>query len=247
MADQGAHGLEQTGPGHLGIRRPQRGLEGRDPGDQGGQIFHQAAQSVQAGRPERGGHHGADNVGERPVRQHVVILGRRPGHVRAPRGAADRKLLEQPGLADPGLSGHHPDGRTADLGPLDQGEQSIHLVVPPPERQTVLVGRDPAFAGQLRGHHLGPGRGGQAESQAGELTPAPAARLVPDPVKVGPDGADADVELIGDGLVGEPLGDQGGDLGLAGAEPTPTVGCIRLSCNHGSPCPGPGGWAALSQ
>ena len=48
-----------------------------------------------------------------------------------------------------------------------------------------------------------------AESQPGQVGAATAAGLVPDPVQVRADGADADVQLPGDLRVGAALGDQG--------------------------------------
>ena len=67
-----------------------------------------------------------------------------------------------------------------------------------------------------------------AEGQAGQVGAAAAAGLVPDPVQVGADGADADVQLGGDLRVGAALGDQGDQLPFPGAEPCPgpaAAGC----------------------
>jgi len=47
-----------------------------------------------------------------------------------------------------------------------------------------------------------------AQGQAGQVGAAAAAGLVPDPVQVRADGADADVQLGGDLRVGAALGDQ---------------------------------------
>ena len=57
-----------------------------------------------------------------------------------------------------------------------------------------------------------------AKGQAGQVGAAAAAGLVPDPVQVGADGADADVQLGGDLGVGAALGDQGDQLPFPGAE-----------------------------
>ena len=63
------------------------------------------------------------------------------------------------------------------------------------------------------------------QGQPGQVGAAPAAGLVPDPVQVGADGADADVQLGGDLGVGAALGDQGDQLPLPGAElPQPRRG-----------------------
>jgi hypothetical protein len=77
-----------------------------------------------------------------------------------------------------------------------------------------------------------PGRAGPAawalpggQGQAGQVGAAPGAGLIPDPVQVGADGADADVQLGGDLRVGAALGDQ---LPFPGAE---------------SPGPGAADWA----
>ena len=55
-----------------------------------------------------------------------------------------------------------------------------------------------------------------AEGQAGQVGAAAAAGLVPDPVQVRADGADADVQLRGDLGVGAALGDQGDQLPFPG-------------------------------
>lgn len=47
------------------------------------------------------------------------------------------------------------------------------------------------------------------QGEPGQVCPPPACGLVPDPVQVGADGADADVQLFGDLGVGAALGDQG--------------------------------------
>ena len=70
-----------------------------------------------------------------------------------------------------------------------------------------------------QGGLAGPGLdqcGGQG--QAGQVGAAAAAGLVPDPVQVGADGADADVQLRGDLGVGAAPGDQGDQFPLPGAE-----------------------------
>src|SRR5262245_9348435 len=58
----------------------------------------------------------------------------------------------------------------------------------------------------------------RAEGQAGQVGAAAAAGLVPDPVQVRADGADADVQLRGDLGVGAALGDQGDQLAFPGTE-----------------------------
>src|SRR5262249_54789903 len=56
------------------------------------------------------------------------------------------------------------------------------------------------------------------EGKAGQASAAVAAGLVPDPVQVGADGADADVELGGDLGVGAALSEEGDQLPFLGAE-----------------------------
>ena len=58
----------------------------------------------------------------------------------------------------------------------------------------------------------------QGQGQAGQVSAAAAAGLVPDPVQVRADRADADVQLGGDLGVGAALGDQGDQLPFPGAE-----------------------------
>jgi len=62
------------------------------------------------------------------------------------------------------------------------------------------------------------GRLGQAglQGQAGQVGAAPAPGLVPDPVQVGADGADADVHSLGDLRVGGAAGDQDDQLAFPG-------------------------------
>ena len=57
------------------------------------------------------------------------------------------------------------------------------------------------------------------QGQSGQVGAAAAAGLVPDPVQVRADRADADEQLRGDLRVGAALGDQGDQLPLPGAEP----------------------------
>ena len=56
------------------------------------------------------------------------------------------------------------------------------------------------------------------QGEPGQVGAAPAPALVTDPVQVGADGTDADVQLPGDLGVGTALGDQGDQLLLPGAE-----------------------------
>src|SRR5215469_13216686 len=58
----------------------------------------------------------------------------------------------------------------------------------------------------------------RGQGQPGQAGAAAAAGLVPDPVQVRADGADADVQLGGDLRIGPPLGDQGDQLPLPGTE-----------------------------
>ena len=58
----------------------------------------------------------------------------------------------------------------------------------------------------------------RGQGQAGQVGAAAAAGLVPDPVQVRADGADADVQPGGDLRVGAPLGDQRDQLPFPGAE-----------------------------
>src|SRR6516164_8178730 len=57
------------------------------------------------------------------------------------------------------------------------------------------------------------------QREAGQVGPAPASGLVPDPVQVGADGADADVQLGGDLGVSAAPGDQGDQLLFPRTEP----------------------------
>jgi hypothetical protein len=58
----------------------------------------------------------------------------------------------------------------------------------------------------------------RSQGQTGQVGAAAAAGLVPDPVQVRADRADADVQLVGDLGVGAALGDQGDQLPCPGAE-----------------------------
>ena len=60
----------------------------------------------------------------------------------------------------------------------------------------------------------------RGQGQAGQVGAAAAAGLVPDPVQVRADRADADVQLRGDLRVGAALGDQGDQFPFPGAEPS---------------------------
>ena len=63
-----------------------------------------------------------------------------------------------------------------------------------------------------------------SQGQAGQVGAAAAAGLVPDPVQVGADGPDADVQLGGDLRVGAALGDPRDQLPFPGAEYSGGIG-----------------------
>jgi hypothetical protein len=72
----------------------------------------------------------------------------------------------------------------------------------------------------------------RAEGKAGQVGAAAAAGLVPDPVQVRADGADADVQVGGDLGVGPAPGDQDDQLPLPGAGRTMTAaGTAALSAS----------------
>ena len=87
---------------------------------------------------------------------------------------------------------------TAALAAVTGGLLAWVVAVPAASAATILI-PDPGGASGLDQ--------AVAEGQAGQVGAAAAAGLVPDPVQVGADGADGDVQLRGDLGVGVALGD----------------------------------------
>src|SRR5262245_61874194 len=94
-----------------------------------------------------------------------------------------------------------------------QGPDTPFHAVAPPGAGLPQPARTPAQAAGSPGL----GQSG-CQGQAGQVGAAAAAGLVPDPVQVRADGADADVQLGGDLGIGAAPGDQGNQLLFPGAE-----------------------------
>ena len=126
-------------------------------------------------------------------------------------GCGDMTLLlsARPG---PGVSRRSPSrlrglaGAAAEAGlPLSVAPREKRYKYPHPRTRAGAAGR-----GQLDQVCL--------QGDPGQVGAAPAAGLVPDPVQVGADGADADEQLLRDLRVGPAAGDQGDQLPLPRAE-----------------------------
>ena len=103
----------------------------------GGQLGQEPAQAGQ-GRGQRGGHLGlarpgaevAEGVDEGDIGEADVadLHAAADQHPDAGPAGPGGQLVQQPGLAHPGVAGDQPDRRAPALGPVEQAEQAAQLI-----------------------------------------------------------------------------------------------------------------------